>query len=104
MTTLVYLDSSDFSDLSVPDDQLSAENRETLKQLRYHRTQGSAQFLLSGVHVSEAVHAAEHYKQSAVRRALLMRELCGSNFLRFPIEIFRLELRKAFAGICDARL
>jgi hypothetical protein len=106
VSTMVYLDSSDFSDLSHSESKLSDENRVVLNELRSRVLDGSAQILLSGIHLSEAVHASEDptHKQAAVRRATLMQELCASNFLRLPHEILRLEIAKAMDGAKDARL
>jgi hypothetical protein len=104
MTKLVYLDSSDFSKLSAPDQELTKENLAVLRALREHKRAGTANFFMSAVHLSEAVHAAEVHKQAAVRRAELMRELCGANILRFPTELPRLELQKALRGEKGIRL
>jgi hypothetical protein len=104
MIRLVYLDSSDFSNLSRPDAQLSHENRTILAALRQHKRAGTADFFMSVVHLSETVHAADEHKEAALRRAELMRELCGSNMLRLPTDIPKLELEKAVAGATTARL
>jgi len=98
MSKLVYLDSSDFSNLSFPKDTLSLQNSEILSFLRAQKGNGTARFFMSAVHFSEAVHAAAEHKESALRRAELMHELCGENVLRFPTELPKLELRKALAG------
>ncbi len=104
MTKLVYLDSSDFSNLSVPDSQLSGENRRILELLRERKRAGAAVFYVSAVHLSEAVHAAGEHKEAAVRRAELIRELCGSNILRLPNDLPKLELQKALSGKRPASL
>jgi hypothetical protein len=104
MPKLVYLDSNDFSKLSAPDNNLSQENRTILTLLRHHKRADTAQFFMSAVHLSEAVHAAEQYKDAAIRRAELMRELCGSNILHFPTELPNLELQRALRGQKDIRL
>ena len=104
MPKLVYLDSSDFSNLSAPDDELSREHRTILAMLREHKRAGTACYFMSAVHLSEAVHAAHSHKQAAVRRAELMRELCGSNTLRIPSDLPELELRKALADEKEIRL
>ena len=101
---LVYLDSSDFSNLSNPDQDLSSENRLVLARLRQHKEAGTAIFFMSAIHLAEAVHAATIYKPAAVRRALLMRELCGTNFLKFATDLPRLELRKVLKGEAFASL
>jgi len=103
MPKLVYLDSSDFSKLSAPGG-LSPENKEILAALREHKRAGTAIFFLSPFHISEAVHAAQEHKEAAVQRAALMRELCGSNILRLPTDLPKLELQKALGGEKNARL
>jgi hypothetical protein len=102
MPKLVYLDSSDFSDLSSP--SLSEDSRIVLEALRKGHTDGTALYYFSLIHLSEAVHANTAYKESAVRRARLIAELCGSNALRFPNDIFSLELRKVLSGATHGRL
>jgi hypothetical protein len=104
MPKLVHLDSSDFSNLSAPDEELSEENRAIILALRQHKRLGTAQFFMSAVHFSEAVHATSSHKQAALKRAELMRELCGSNVLRFPTELPKLELRKALRFEQNIRL
>ncbi|WGD48847.1 hypothetical protein QA641_24725 [Bradyrhizobium sp. CB1650] len=106
MPIIVYLDSSDFSDLSHDETSLSDANQAILKELRLRMLDGSVEFPLSGVHLSEAVHASDNpdHKQAAVRRATLMQELCAGNHLRLPPEIMRLEIAKAMDGAQDARL
>jgi hypothetical protein len=104
MPRLVYLDSSDFSNLSVPDNELSDDYRAILNSLREHNRSGAAKFFMSAVHFSEAVHAAEAHKPAAIKRADLMRELCGSNILRFPTDLPALEFQKALRSREDGRL
>jgi hypothetical protein len=98
MQQLVYLDSNDFSYLSAPQEQLRKEYRTVLEFLRERKRDETVKFFMSAVHLSEAVHAAETHKEAAVRRAELMRELCGSNILRFPTELPELELKRALQG------
>ena len=104
MRKLVYLDSSDFSDLSAPEEQLSADNQQVLRLLKQEKERGAAQFLLSAVHLVEAVHSGPAHKQAAVRRATLMGLLCDSDRLRFPDVLYRLELQKALTTSGDGRL
>ena len=59
---------------------------------------------MSAVHFSEAVHAGIQHKDSALRRAELMQELCAENILRFPTEVPKLELQKALGGAATSRL
>ena len=100
----MYLDNSDFSKLSAPRGELSQENQKILGCLREHKRAGTASFFMSAVHLSEAVHAAESYKPAAIRRAELMRELCGSNTLRLPIDLPSAELNRLLSGNASGRL
>lgn len=95
MCKLIYLDSSDFSDLSALAEQLRSDDRILLQKLRQYREKGSVKFFVSSIHISEAIHAAANHKQSAVRRAALMKELCGSNMLALPNDVYRLEINNA---------
>ncbi|UFS77798.1 hypothetical protein LPB73_10650 [Tardiphaga sp. 37S4] len=106
MSEIVYLDSCDFSDLSEPAHRLSEENRRILETIRAAANSGRARFVLSGIHLSEAVHATEHpaHKAAALRRAILMEELCSDNFLRLPHEVMSLEIAKALSGTREAKL
>jgi hypothetical protein len=101
MSKFVYLDSNDFSRLS--EEKLSADEALILTCLREKRTSEEAQFFASPIHISEAVQANEKFRASAVRRAALIRELCGTNMLIFPDELHRREIRKAMNGP-DGRL
>jgi hypothetical protein len=89
----VYLDSSDFSDLSTrrekPDDEA------LLTTLIASRREKLAVFPLSPIHLSEAVHHGPGHRDAAVRRAELMKELCGTSMLRYPTEILRMEVERA---------
>lgn len=104
MAKLIYLDSNDFSDLSAPESRLSPENKTILAALRDAKLSGRAEFYYSAIHISEAVHQAMNHKSASVARAKLMQELCGTNILRFPTEIFRLELDKALSAQGSAKL
>jgi len=94
---LVYLDANDFSDLSKPENELSSSDKAILELLREVKRSGSARFFVSPIHISEAVHASEKYKDAAVRRATLMQELGAGNILQFPLNICKIELARAFA-------
>lgn len=98
MSKLVYLDSSDFSNLSIPYAELNREHQTILTALRESKRAGTATFFMSAVHLSEAIHASDAHKEAAVRRAALMRELCGSNILRLPTDLPALEIGKALRG------
>jgi hypothetical protein len=94
---LVYLDANDFSDLSKPENELSSSDKAILELLRDAKRNGAARFFVSPVHLSEAVHASDTYKDAAVRRATLMQELGAGNILQFPLNICKIELARAFA-------
>jgi hypothetical protein len=94
----VYLDSNDFSDLSKPEDELGDPDKAILEFIRKTKQNGRARFFISPVHISEAVHASDKYKDAAVRRAALMQELGAGNILQFPLNICKIELARAFAG------
>ncbi len=99
---VVYLDSSDFSDLSK--EHLSDRELAELAGLRAHHRDGAASFSLSAIHLSEAVHADRQYKEAACQRGRLMSELCDRRTLRIPNEVFSLELRKVTSGAQSGRL
>ena len=101
MQKTVYLDSNDFSDLSKPEASLDESDKRVLDALRSARANGRAVFYISPIHLSEAVHASETYKESAVRRAALMSELAGDNLLRFPTDVCKLELDRVITGQDD---
>jgi hypothetical protein len=104
MPKMIYLDSSDFSNLSRPESQISSTNNEILSLLREHKKNRTAAFFMSAVHFSETVHAADEHKEAALRRSELMQELCEGNILRFPTELPKLELKKALTGNATATL
>ncbi len=97
MQKLIYLDSNDFSDLSAPASSLRTDDAIILAALRKTQAANSAQILLSPPLLSEAVHATMANKQDSMRRASLMRELCGSNILRYPTDICAMEIDRALS-------
>lgn len=100
---LVYLDANDFSDLSKPEPKMSAADSAILSSLRTAKQRGLANFYISPIHISEAVHAAEEFKDAAVRRAKLMEELGSGNILRTPYNLCKIELDRALDGNDEAR-
>jgi hypothetical protein len=98
MQKLIYLDSNDFSDLSAPASSLRADDAIILAALRKTQTDNSARILLSPPLLSEAVHATMANKQDSMHRASLMRELCGSNILRYPTDICAMEIDRALSN------
>jgi hypothetical protein len=103
MQISIYLDSNDFSDLSLPEDRLRPEDAIILAALRKAKNVG-AKILLSPPLLSEAVHATEASKEYALRRAGLMRELCDTNFLQYPTDVCKLELARALSGASSSQL
>lgn len=91
----VYLDSSDFSVLSNPADQISGKDKNIIQHLRDCKNSGSSSFYISIIHLAEAVHAGLEHRVHALRRATLMKELCGSNILRIPSDIMKQEIHSA---------
>jgi hypothetical protein len=104
MAKSIYLDSSDFSDLSLPEARLRPEDKNVLSALRTARQGNTTIFILSPPLLSEAVHATEANKIDATRRANLMRELCGKNTVRYPTDICTLELNRALDGHAEPKL
>lgn len=98
MKKSIYLDSNDFSDLSEPEDQLRDEDKAVLCTLREATTRGTAIVLLSPPLLSEAVHATESNKEHSLRRASLMHELCGTNFVAYPTNILKIEVTQALSN------
>jgi hypothetical protein len=98
MSKSIYLDSNDFSDLSAPEDRLKPDDASVLTALRKARRDGSATILLSPPLLSEAVHASETSKEHALRRASLMRDLCGKDSLLYPTDVCKLEFDRALSG------
>ncbi|MEI9923436.1 MAG: hypothetical protein WDN50_07850 [Bradyrhizobium sp.] len=98
MQKLIYLDSNDFSDLSAPAAALGADDAAILAALRKAQADNSARILMSPPLLSEAVHATMANKQDSMRRASLMRELCGTNILRLPTDICSMEIDRALSN------
>jgi hypothetical protein len=97
MEKLIYLDSNDFSDLSAALNTIRANDAAILAALRKLWQKFTARILLSPPLLSEPVHATMANKQDSMRRASLMRELCGSNILRYPTDICAMEIDHALA-------
>ena len=94
---VVYLDSSDYSELSNP--RLKDPGRDALRTelLRWSKS-GAVQFAFSAVHLSEMAPLDPAYSPAATARAELLSDLCGRNcFIPFD-ELIKLELGRAMAG------
>jgi len=104
MSIRIYLDSSDFSDLSGLSEKLPAEDLKLLSIARLARQQNRAHFVLSPVHFAEAVHASTKYRYAALQRGRLMSDLCGQPTLRYPTRLFTLEIENALPTLSNGRL
>lgn len=100
---LIYLDSNDFSDLSKPIENLNEQDRTILQAIRNAKKNNTARFFVSPIHLSEAVHASETYREQAISRAKLMQELAAGNILQLPTNICKLELQRAFQGALQVK-
>lgn len=89
----IYLDSSDFSVLSDPRRQNAGVVGVREALLNFARKR-EAQFRLSMAHVCEAAPAQAGAEEAAIRRAALMRELCGQNTLVSVHEIVDAEAQE----------
>jgi hypothetical protein len=77
-----------------------------LAALKGARSAGTARFPISPIRICEAVHASDDFKEDAIRRAAVMRELGGNDLVRFPTDICKLELSRAFtneSAVCALR-
>ena len=89
---IVYLDSSDFSDLSDPNKRTS-EIVDIEQKLINWQDQGLIELRFSYVHVIEAAATEHRYSDLASNRFLQMKRLCGFNCLVDPMRILELEAK-----------
>jgi len=89
---IIYLDSSDFSDLSNPDKR-TLEIIELEKQLLNWQMQGYIELRFSHVHLLEAAATHHKYAEVASRRFSLIKNLCKSRCFISPIKILENEAR-----------
>lgn len=87
----VYLDSSDFSNLSHPERRKSFENVE--RQLLVWQAEGLIELRFSYVHVIEAAPIAPEHIPDARARTECIARLCGPKALKSPADLFVLETR-----------
>lgn len=106
MPKIIYLDSADYSDLSAPTDQISCDDKNVLAALQRAQVAGSAQCVLSAIHLSEAVHATPNpsHRAAAIRRTALMEELCKGHHVRTPDQLLKIEIKKALGNGATGRL
>lgn len=91
-STVVYLDSCDYSSLSHP--SLDAAKAEQLAALRALKKRGDVVFVFSGAHISEMSPLDQQYADAAVARTELMVELCGRSTMISYDRLMRAELTR----------
>jgi hypothetical protein len=96
----VYLDSSDYSDLSKTHG-LSDEQSSVLAQLRNWVREGRIACYYSGTHLHEMAPVKAQYADAANLRADLLSELCGRNALISMDRVFAGELQYCL-GVADS--
>lgn len=101
MVRAIYLDSSNYSDLSQPSENIAAPDDLLLSRLRKEVASATVFCPLSPMHILEAIHADLSYRDAATRRARLMRELCVATHLVYPTEVGRLEAERFFSTSSD---
>ncbi|WP_126400910.1 hypothetical protein [Blastochloris tepida] len=99
MTLNLYLDSSDFSDLSLPSALRKPLDGDTLNFLREGIYNNSITLFYSPVHICEIIPEGSHANELSIGRASLISELCGDNLLLVPSEIMSMEISNLNNGI-----
>ena len=92
----IYLDSSDYSDLSKPDAGLDPQLKRLREYLFALKESGAIEIRFSAAHISEITHLEFRYKPLAMQRAALISGLCGGKVLRWAPELFAMEAAAAF--------
>lgn len=92
----IYLDSSDYSNLSKPDAYLSTELKNLKNQLLTLTKNGAVEIRFSAAHISEIAHLEFRHKTQATQRATLISDLCLGKAMKWPQELFALEAASAF--------
>ncbi len=99
---VVYLDSSDFSNLACaatePDRPHVARWSEIGARMRAAAAAGTVIFRFSHLHVIEATHVDAHAKPFAIARAQAIRDLCGPACFAYPNDLFLQECLAAGSG------
>ncbi len=96
----IYLDSSDFSNLSNESQVQNAKERKEVElQLIRWRDEGCIKILFSGAHVAEAAPTDIAMMDSAIKRFEKIYELCGTCCLKSNFFIFRKEIDSLFQKI-----
>ncbi|MFJ4259626.1 hypothetical protein ACIP01_22025 [Pseudomonas monteilii] len=91
-STVIYLDSCDYSNLSHP--KLDAAKIEQLGALRALKKRSDTVFVYSGAHISEMSPLDQQYANAAVARTELMVELCGRSTMIAYDRLLRAELTR----------
>lgn len=99
----VYLDSSDYSDLSDPEKLATDESlRNIQSQLKEYCDTGIIEIRYSITTVIESIQTNNQSRIHAVRRAQTIKDLCGNKVLLEPSRLFELEVinlaKKNFFG------
>ena len=92
----VFLDSSDYSDLSDPK-KLATGLDSTLQRLYSIRDQGGAQFYFSATIIGEMTPLDPLFASAAMRRGRLLADLCRKNVLVATDRLLAHELRLALS-------
>jgi hypothetical protein len=98
---VVYLDSSDFSNIAKAHDDphwdRADEWRAVEVELIRAREKKIAEFRFPHIHVAEIIHTDPSYKNLAVSRAKAVQRICGRKYLRYSPTVF---LEEAIA-LCE---
>ncbi|MDO8033268.1 hypothetical protein O3297_07565 [Janthinobacterium sp. SUN128] len=99
----VYLDSSDFSDITNIKKK-SSEYSDVLNYLLKKRDEGLIQIRFSEAHVVEAAPTTTDSIPAAIERLKIIQEICGKNSLIHPIDLIAYEVSSnAIPGSNDGR-
>jgi hypothetical protein len=87
----VFLDSSDYSVMSDPK-RMTPELELVRDSLLRHKASGAVRYYFSSTIVAEMTPTSVEYRESAIRRFGLLRELCGLNSLIWHEDLLRGEV------------
>lgn len=94
----IYLDSSDFSDLSNLENK-PPEYKDVLDYLITMRSRGVINMCFSEAHVIEAAPTSLAAIPAAMRRFRTIKQLCGKNSLIHPIDVIETEVSQDSVGL-----
>ncbi|MEJ0020718.1 MAG: hypothetical protein WDN25_30050 [Acetobacteraceae bacterium] len=95
---IVYLDSSDFSNMANPK---NAEGQRTLEHLRTSKREGRIAPVFSAFHLIELAHIDAASKDAAQRRADIVLELCGDRCFTYWTDLVNCEARHLAFGSAE---